>query len=160
MNSAHDPLEKVKDVLRDFLKDIDEIQSNRIPDPLGGEKVHSYLERLKSILIHEKERRKVWWHSLRSFTKFLRDQARLIEDFGELDVIFPEDMTIYFDTILRKVQVSSKVPAHAADLVKKSSWPLCDVKSKETILGLVHIFDQPGAKIPDPDHPTILLSSG
>lgn len=27
MNSAYDPLEKIKDILRDFLKDIKEIQS-------------------------------------------------------------------------------------------------------------------------------------
>jgi hypothetical protein len=87
--------------------DVQNIPNYRIPDPLDGEKVHEYLTRLQSILIHEKERRKIWWHSLRSFTKFLRDQAQnQIEQLGELDAIFPEDMTIYFDTIIRKVPIT------------------------------------------------------
>jgi hypothetical protein len=84
--------------------DVQNIPGYRIPKPLEGQKVHAYLELLQSIVIDKKERRKIWWHSLRSFTKFLRDQARQrMEELGELDVIFPEDMTIYFDMIIRKV---------------------------------------------------------
>lgn len=87
--------------------DIQNFHKYHIPDPLKNETLYLYLERIHSIVISRKERRTIWWDSLRSFTHFLRDQAKQdIENLGELDVIFPEDMTIYSDTIIRKVPVT------------------------------------------------------
>jgi hypothetical protein len=74
-----------------------------IPNPIGEEALHGYLERLRSIIVDKGERRKIWWHSLRSFTDFLRKKAKLVELWGDLDIIFPEEMTIYSETIIRKV---------------------------------------------------------
>lgn len=87
--------------------DIQNFHAYHIPHPLKNETLYQYLERIHSIVISRKERRTIWWDSLRSFTHFLRDQAKQrIENLGELDVIFPEDMTIYSDTIIRKVPVT------------------------------------------------------
>ncbi len=117
------PLQPLFDKWLAKVLDVQNIPTYRIPDPLDSEKVHAYLERLQSIVRDEKERRKIWWHSLRSFTRFLRDEARnQIEVLGELDVIFPEDMTIHFDMIIRKVPIT---------LYPIDVWAAADLKCLE-----------------------------
>lgn len=87
--------------------DIQNDKNYRIADPLKDESILAYLQRLYSIIIDKNERRQIWWFSLRSFTNFLRKKVRRkIEDLGELDIIFPEEMTIYFDNIIRKVPIT------------------------------------------------------
>lgn len=101
------PVQPLFDKWLELYLDVQSIPSYHIPKPSSGETVHAYLQRLQSIVVNEGERRKIWWLSLRSFTDFLRDETRRqIESLGELDVIFPEDMTIYFDGIIRKVPIT------------------------------------------------------
>lgn len=87
--------------------DVQNKESYRIPDPMKEETVLQYLERLQSILVEGNERRKIWWSSLRSFVDFLRNKdIKNMESLGELESIFPEEMMLYFDCILRKVPVT------------------------------------------------------
>jgi hypothetical protein len=54
------PIQPLFEKWLEKILDVQNIPNYCIPDPLGGEKVHAYLERLQSILIHEKEGRKIW----------------------------------------------------------------------------------------------------
>ncbi len=66
-----------------------------------------------------KERRKIWNLSLRSFVHFLRAQIGYhIETLGELEALFPEEMAIYFDSIIRKVPIT----LHPIDV-----WAVADI---------------------------------
>jgi len=105
LNKAYQvPVQPLFDEWVDLCLDVQNKDSYRIPDPLEEETLWNYLKRLHTMVSDEKERRKIWLRSLRSFTEFLRVKFKQqIEILGDLESIFPKKMEFVEDVIIRKV---------------------------------------------------------
>lgn len=76
-------------------------RGNTIPSPKKRIRIPNYLSNLsKEALSHDKASK--WWESLTSFISFLRWESK-IEDQGYIDAVFPEEMDIFDEKIIRMV---------------------------------------------------------
>jgi len=107
------------------IKEIPKYKTYGIPQPISEEPLITYIERLEKLCTHTNYSKKIWRESLGSFLEYVKANIPT-SCLGFIDVILPEDRTLYDGKVIRLVpkKKSSTNIIFVANILKNLSEEL------------------------------------